>query len=347
MATSLHRSLGAGLGLCLTLIAPATRAQNVPPATPAATALDPALYGQVEGYLRRGDADHDRQLGPAELAAVEGQVKARHGERGVGILHQFVAAADSNTDGVLTVPEWEGLGERLGVRLGVTRETVMVPMADGVKLATEIWRPAGSGAYPVILQRTPYGRARNDEPPAIVQRGYALVSQDMRGRFDSEGANLPFIGCGWREHQDGADTVRWIRQQPWCNGKVGTQGGSAGGITQNLLAGAGAEGLACQHINVAAASLYQHAAYVGGALRKCQIEGWLTGNQFDAEALRLYRAHPVYDEFWQAFDSTRRHGEMTVPALHVGGWFDTFSLGTVTSFCGRQSAGGPGAKGTQ
>lgn len=338
--------LSSGLVLWVVVLLPlGAAAQNVPAA--AGAPLDRSTYGQVEGFLRRGDADRNRQLSPTELLAVEGQARSRHGERGVGILQQYVKAADSNADGTLTLPEWEALGERLGARLGVTRETVMLAMADGVKLATEVWRPAAPGGFPVILQRTPYGRAPNDEPPGQVQQGYAVVSQDMRGRPDSEGENLPFIGCGWHGHQDGVETVRWLRQQPWCNGRIGTQGGSACGITQNLLAGAGGDGLTCQHITVAAASLYQHAAYVGGALRQCQIEGWLTGNHFDVEALRLYRAHPVYDEFWQAFDSTRRHADMTAPALHVGGWFDTFSLGTVTSFAGRQNGGGQGARGTQ
>ena len=62
--------------------------------------------------------------------------------------------------------------------------------------------------------------------------GVVFVSQDMRGRFDSEGENLPFIGCGWNEHQDGVDTIAWLRQQPWCNGKVGMMGGSYLGWTQ-------------------------------------------------------------------------------------------------------------------
>jgi putative CocE/NonD family hydrolase len=199
----------------------------------------------------------------------------------------------------------------------------------------------------VILERTPYGRARKDEVPGPVRHGYAVVSQDMRGRFDSEGENLPFIGCGWQGHQDGLDTARWVRQQHWCNGRIGTQGGSAGGITQNLLAATAPEGLVCQYISVAAASLYHHAAYVGGALRQCQVENWLVDNTFSAEALVLYKTHPRYDEFWRAFDSVPRHSAMTVPALHVGGWFDTFSLGTVTSFSGRQQDGGEGARGTQ
>lgn len=227
-----------------------------------------------------------------------------------------------------------------------TKQTFMVAMSDGVKLATDVYLPAGKGPWPVILMRTPYNKARSGGA-GYARQGYAAVAQDMRGRFASQGENLPFIGCGWAQHRDGAETVAWIRKQPWCDGKVGTVGGSAGGITQNLMAAAAPEGLLCQHIMVAAFSLYHHAAYVGGALRKSQVEGWLRSNKFDPNAAKLYAEHPAYDEFWQAFDASRKVGEMTAAGMHVGGWFDTFSAGTVASFTERQHKGGPGAKGNQ
>ena len=316
-------------------------------AQPAAEPLEPGMYGTVGGFLRRFDANRDGALDREELATAEPQALTEHGERGQRLMRQYLAAADTDQDGRLTLAEWEALGEKIGAVVGVDNQTVMLPMADGIKLATEIWRPNRGGPFPVILQRTPYGRDRQKKTPGLARQGYAVVTQDMRGRFDSEGDNLPFIGCGWQGHQDGADTVRWLLQQPWCNGMIGTEGGSAGGITQNLLAATAPTGLACQYIRVAAASLYHHAAYVGGALRQCQIDNWLNNNSFSPEALILYRSHPSYDEFWQAFDSTPRHHLMTAPAMHVGGWFDTFSLGTVTSFVGRQEHGGPGAKGRQ
>ena len=219
-------------------------------------------------------------------------------------------------------------------------------MSDGVKLATDVYLPSKQGAFPVILVRTPYSKI-NMMPLNQVRRGYAVVAQDMRGRFESEGENLPFIGCGWDTYQDGVDTLNWINKQKWCNGKIGTMGPSAMGITQNLLAGARPKHLACQYILVAAGSLYHHAGYVGGALRKSQIEDWLKGNRFDEQAIGLYRDHPTYDEFWQKYDSMTKHPVMTAPAVHFGGWFDTFSLGTVESFRGRQTQGGPGARGKQ
>ena len=221
-----------------------------------------------------------------------------------------------------------------------------VPMTDGVTLATDVYLPQGKGPWPVILSRTPYSRRRGGGRH-ITAGGYVYVSQDMRGRFDSQGRNMPFIGCGWHDHRDGADTVAWIRAQPWCNGVVGTTGASAGGITQNLLAGTAPKGLAAQYIVVAAASLYHHATYIGGAFRYSQTVGWLRSNRFSGDALKLMALHPAYDEYWHAYDSTRKHSVITAPAVHVGGWFDTFSQGTIDSFVGRQYHGGASARGTQ
>jgi len=225
-------------------------------------------------------------------------------------------------------------------------KTYQMAASDGTKLATDVTLPEGKGPWPVILSRTPYNRRRSNGRFAT-SGGYAYVVQDMRGRFDSQGKNIPFIGCGWHEHTDGADTVAWLLKQPWCNGKIGTLGASAGGITQNLLAGTAPKGLVSQYIQVAASSLYHDATYIGGAFRYSQVVGWLRSNRFSGDALKLMTEHPAYDEYWHAYDSTRKHSVMTAGAVHVGGWFDTFSQGTIDSFVGRQYGGGVGARGKQ
>ena len=118
---------------------------------------------------------------------------------------------------------------------------VMVPMRDGVRLATDIHRPAINGVptptkFPVILERTPYGK---DGGPSgaqwaqyFVSRGYIFVAQDVRGRYGSEG--------NWRPHRDdvndGYDTVKWIGEQSWCDGNIGSVGTSYPGGTQHALA---------------------------------------------------------------------------------------------------------------
>src|SRR5512147_2749679 len=106
----------------------------------------------------------------------------------------------------------------------VREHDVAVPMRDGVILRADVWRPQGSGPFPVLVYRTPYGKtaAQVDYTTfgKAVQRGYAVVMQDVRGRFASDGAFEPYRGEG----RDGYDTIEWAAQQPWSNGSVGTFG---------------------------------------------------------------------------------------------------------------------------
>ena len=118
----------------------------------------------------------------------------------------------------------------------VIERNVMVPMRDGVRLATDVYRPDKPGQFPVLLQRLPYGKQILDrvflDPTQTAQRDYVVVVQDSRGRFDSEGEWYPFH-C---EINDGYDAVEWAAVQPWSNGKVGMFSGSYIGATQWLAA---------------------------------------------------------------------------------------------------------------
>jgi hypothetical protein len=119
---------------------------------------------------------------------------------------------------------------------------VMVPMRDGVRLSTDVYRPARSGVavegrFPVILERTPYNKEESDFwARRFVPHGYVFVTQDVRGRFKSEGRWRALVDDGG----DGSDTARWIAAQPWSDGGIGTIGGSYVGGTQHALALAGA-----------------------------------------------------------------------------------------------------------
>jgi uncharacterized protein len=118
------------------------------------------------------------------------------------------------------------------------QKNVFIAMRDGVKLACDIYLPARDGVavqgkYPTILSRTPYnkdGAAR--EANWFASRGYAVVMNDVRGRFGSEGKWRMMIDDG----RDGYDTVEWIAKQEWSNGKIGTVGTSYPGGTQHALA---------------------------------------------------------------------------------------------------------------
>lgn len=117
---------------------------------------------------------------------------------------------------------------------------VTVPMRDGIALATNVWHPEGPGPFPVLLIRTPYGKDDagtygNPKLPdvfAFVEAGYAVVAQDVRGTSRSPGNFVP----GVHESRDGADTLTWLAEQPWCDGTVGMWGGSYMGFTQWLAA---------------------------------------------------------------------------------------------------------------
>ncbi len=228
-------------------------------------------------------------------------------------------------------------------------QTIMVPMRDGTRLATDIYVPEGEGKYTAILARTPYDKAgAAGIAREAVKRGYAFVAQDTRGRFHSEGANLPFDADGWAGGRlDGFDTIEWIAKQSWSNGKIGTWGGSALGITQLLMAGTNPPHLASQYIVVGTPSFYAQAAYPGGIWKKAMIEDWLKATNHSLEAVKIWSSHPVYDAYWKERDLATRWSSANVPAIHIGGWYDIFTQGTIDSFAGYRHKGGAGARGKQ
>jgi putative CocE/NonD family hydrolase len=118
-------------------------------------------------------------------------------------------------------------------------KNVMIGMRDGVKLSTDIYRPARNGAliegrFPVLLERTPYRKDRGaaDVAQYFVPRGYVVVVQDVRGRYQSEGRWRPIVD----DPNDGFDTAAWIGAQAWSDGGIGTMGTSYGGATQHAIA---------------------------------------------------------------------------------------------------------------
>ena len=102
---------------------------------------------------------------------------------------------------------------------------IKVPMRDGVELTTDIYLPEDKLPCPIILQRSPYNsnvEASVKEAVYLVKEGYGVVLQDVRGRWDSDGEWYPFK----HEAEDGYDTQEWIGSQEWCDGNIGTIGGS-------------------------------------------------------------------------------------------------------------------------
>jgi putative CocE/NonD family hydrolase len=119
---------------------------------------------------------------------------------------------------------------------------VAVPMRDGVVLRADVYQPAASGRFPVLVFRTPYNKAPSNKDEVdlandstfrnAVKRGYAMVVQDVRGRYASEGEFVPYFN----EAKDGYDTIEWAAAQPWSDGNVGSFGLSYPGAVQWLAA---------------------------------------------------------------------------------------------------------------
>lgn len=245
---------------------------------------------------------------------------------------------------------------------------VKVPMRDGTLLSTDIYRPDGEGRWPVLLMRTPYNNFGPETGYWYAERGYAVVLQDVRGKYDSNGEFYPF------EHEatDGYDTQAWCAEQPWSNGKLGTFGGSYVGATQWLPAPLAHESLTCMAPVVAASDFYRHWIYDGGvfALSFNTMWGALSisarvGQDMGAEPIdwdQLFRvlplseipsmlgrrvpwyaewlAHPLYDDYWKSRSVARTYEKIKAPAYNMGGWYDVFLEGTMENFAGMRTRGG-------
>ncbi len=177
---------------------------------------------------------------------------------------------------------------------------VMVPMRDGVLLATDIYLPGGDGQgpFPVILERTPYGKhipSRSERGPGdsaameradvaryFTEHGYAVVYQDCRGRYASEGRFVKYTS----DANDGVDTCAWILAQPWCNGRIGTKGLSYAAHTQAALGSQNAPGVVAMILDSGGFSNAYHSGIrQGGAFEMKQVT-WAIGQAMESEAIR-------------------------------------------------------------
>jgi uncharacterized protein len=248
--------------------------------------------------------------------------------------------------------------------LAVRVETdVRVKMRDGVLLTCDVYRPAADGKFPVLLTRTPYNRRDPATGMFLAARGYVVVLQDTRGRFDSQGEFYPFR----YEAADGYDTIEWAAALPYSDGRVGMFGGSYVGATQMLAASAAPPHLVGIFPYVTAAEYYEGWTYEGGALMQWFTESWASGLAENTLARKIttlsrpkqwaehlpvdeYRLlalptpdqaapyfrdwvqHESNDEYWRAVKVSDHYGKMNVKALHAGGWHDIFSGGSIRNF---------------
>lgn len=235
-----------------------------------------------------------------------------------------------------------------------------VPMRDGVKLATTVYLPASEGAFPVVLVRTAYNRV-GMQGGAFTDRGLALVVQDCRGRYDSEGEWYPFI----HEADDGFDTLEWIGSQPWCNGKVGMFGDSYLAATQFHVAPLQSKYLCALNPRFMAGDCWKRAYYCDGVFSLALTWSWLCFETsartseaslmplFDVEEVlwtlplvsldevsgggevRFYRdyvSHNFYDDHWKELNFREQCHRVNVPIFLIGGWYDYYAGETFANY---------------
>jgi putative CocE/NonD family hydrolase len=252
---------------------------------------------------------------------------------------------------------------------------VPAKMRDGVILRADIYRPKADGKFPVLLVRTPYDKTQELHfGLRAAARGYIVVAQDVRGRFESEGDWYTFKN----ESQDGYDTVEWAAALPNSSGKVGMFGGSYVGATQYLAAIAHPPHLAGICPDVTASNYHDGWTYQGGAFEQWFNESWSTGlasNTLrrrieasgkaiawtaklpltsypvleDASAAGIapyfadWLAHPDYDEYWKSISIEDHYSQIQVPVFSMGAWYDIFQGGTLHNYVHLKSEAGTDA----
>lgn len=159
----------------------------------------------------------------------------------------------------------------------IIEKNVAVPMRDGTVLRADVYRPHADGRYPVLLQRTPYGKglwlvtAPTLDPVRAAEAGYAVVIQDVRGRWTSEGDTFfPYAS----EYDDGGDTVAWAAAQPYSSGKVGPYGLSYMGGSAWLAAAAGNEFVGALSPTTASYDFWHNGFWRHGALAWGTLVVW-------------------------------------------------------------------------
>lgn len=244
-----------------------------------------------------------------------------------------------------------------------------VPMRDGVDLSIDVLRPDAPGTYPVVLVRTPYDKvlARKPFHDELVKRGYIVVLNDLRGRFNSDGEYTPYV----HDTDDGYDTIEWIAAQEWSDGNVGMAGGSCSARTQWLAAAADPPHLKALVPLVAPPDTFLNEPITNGCFllpvaewmvwmgrRSWQVTGGpplytkmqsyynalpladLTRQAgFDSRWWDEWMQHPNLDDYWRRGSYMHAWPEMSVSALNVSGWWDMNFPGAHLNFNGLRRHG--------
>jgi len=265
----------------------------------------------------------------------------------------------------------------------ITEKDVAVPMRDRVALRADVLRPSGERRFPVLVYRTPYGKesALKDYTTFrhAVERGYAVVVEDVRGRYASDGEFRPYQNEG----KDGYDTIEWASQQPWSNGSIGTFGLSYPGAVQWLAAVENPPHLKAM-VPAMTFSTPQNFFYAGGVwdmswidwiwndiAPDARVKKHLPGPKTDEEAEAAWKelrsrmrntlplrdlaelkdvapyyydwlSHPPDDPWWNWCELRDKYSRVHAAVLNLSGWYDDNygPEGATTNFNGLRKARG-------
>jgi hypothetical protein len=281
---------------------------------------------------------------------------------------------ESSTNAVITLQQQKGMKQTLSKILILTtclaqtpeaQLDVRVEMRDGINLLTDIYLPAGDGPFPVILSRVPYGTQsdyifQSSYGHYFTEQGYVYVSQNVRGRFGSEGEFATYVNG--QEIPDAYDTIDWIIDQEWSDGNVGVMGESYYGYTTLMAAVSGHT--AIKAISPATITLAREKQSIDGVLPlqasgmwTLEMDDAVNGEYQDTQQIDLFhiplitmgQKYGLRDNLWRERisgyseapiagrkSSIDEYKKIHVPTLHFGGWYDTFTRGTIALWNGIQ-----------
>ena len=237
---------------------------------------------------------------------------------------------------------------------------VMVPMRDRIKLSADLYRPPDAAPHPTILELTPYGNntARTmADAWTFVRRGYAYVTVDVRGRYDSEGEFAPFRHDG----TDGSDLMTWISHQSWSDGKVATMGGSYLGKVQWEMAKQRNPAHVAMVSYVSPADDFHDGSRYNGVPKLDLMFTWMMGMDGrvgqsaagwdwaqvmrglplhtlsqavgrDVPAWRLAMEHDRLDDYWRPVQMRGTYDTFDIPSFNVTGWYEGQLRGQIQNY---------------
>jgi uncharacterized protein len=242
---------------------------------------------------------------------------------------------------------------------------VAMTTSDGVKLVADVYHPLRTALTPTILVRIAFSKTLTNSLFATVvgrfwaERGYTVVIQGVRGRYESGGRYTPMVN----ERRDGLEALEWLKQQPWFDGRLGMWGGSAFGHTQWAIADhlpSPPDGRSALMVQIASTDVHGM-LYPGGAFSLASALFWAVRSRGtddvwpsdqdlrrgfegfpvaeaddravgDVSFFNDWVTHPARDTYWHEIDGENRLASLQGPVLLMGGWFDPFLPGQLADF---------------